>query len=82
MVMQGVSKRALQIYSKCYCVASVTKTFKGVEQWIICTLLSANVFVTLATQQHLEYDPNVALQLKGLLKFIQRTCTAFSSIIM
>jgi hypothetical protein len=27
MVMQGVSKRALQWYSKCCCVASVTKTF-------------------------------------------------------
>jgi hypothetical protein len=26
-VMQGVSKRALQWYSKCYCVASVMKTF-------------------------------------------------------
>jgi hypothetical protein len=25
--IQGVSKRALQRYSKCYCVASVTKTF-------------------------------------------------------
>jgi hypothetical protein len=25
--MQGVSKIALQWYSKCYCVASVTKTF-------------------------------------------------------
>jgi cephalosporin hydroxylase len=31
--MQDVSKRALQCYSKCYCVASVTKTFtlKGVQ---------------------------------------------------
>jgi hypothetical protein len=26
--LQGVLKRALQWYSKCYCVASVTKTFK------------------------------------------------------
>jgi hypothetical protein len=33
MIIQGVSKRALQWYSKCYCVASVTKTFalKGVQ---------------------------------------------------
>jgi hypothetical protein len=33
LVMQGVSRRALQGYSKCYCVASVTKTFilKGVQ---------------------------------------------------
>jgi hypothetical protein len=33
MLMQGVSKRALQRYSKCYCVASVTKTFtfEGVQ---------------------------------------------------
>jgi hypothetical protein len=27
MIMQGISKRALQWYFKCYCVASVTKTF-------------------------------------------------------
>jgi hypothetical protein len=26
-IMKGVSKRALQLYSKCYCVANVTKTF-------------------------------------------------------
>jgi hypothetical protein len=33
LVMQGASKRASQRYSKCYCVASVTKTFtlKGVQ---------------------------------------------------
>jgi hypothetical protein len=45
-------KRALQLYSKCYCVMSVTKTFtlKVVERWIVCTPLSVNVFVTLATQ--------------------------------
>jgi hypothetical protein len=50
-------------YSKCYCVASITKTFtlKGVkaihpEGWTVCTLLSINVFVTLATHQHLEYS--------------------------
>jgi hypothetical protein len=44
--MQNVSEGALEWYSKCYCVASVTKLLarKGV-----------NVFVTLATQQHLEY---------------------------
>jgi hypothetical protein len=32
-VIQGVSKRDLQWYFKCYCVASVTKTFtlKGVQ---------------------------------------------------
>jgi hypothetical protein len=44
---------------------NVTKMFtlKGVktiniqhlERWIVCTPLSVNVFVTLATQQHLEY---------------------------
>jgi hypothetical protein len=28
LVMQGVSEIALQWYSKCYCFASVTKTFK------------------------------------------------------
>jgi hypothetical protein len=33
LVMQGVSKRALQCYSKCYCVVSVTKTLtlEGVQ---------------------------------------------------
>jgi hypothetical protein len=32
-IIQDVSKRALQLYSRCYCVASVTKTFtlKGVQ---------------------------------------------------
>jgi hypothetical protein len=32
-LIKGVLKRALQWYSKCYCVASVTKTFtlKGVQ---------------------------------------------------
>jgi hypothetical protein len=62
--MQGVSKRASQWYSKCYCVANVTKMFTlkrvqtlygGVEGWIVCTPSSVNVFVTLATQYHLEY---------------------------
>jgi hypothetical protein len=26
-ILQGVSKRVLQLYSNCYCVASVKKTF-------------------------------------------------------
>jgi hypothetical protein len=29
--------------------------FQGVERWIVCTPLSVNVFVTIATHQHLEY---------------------------
>jgi hypothetical protein len=28
--------------------------FEGVERWIVCTPLSTKVFVTLATQEHLE----------------------------
>jgi hypothetical protein len=36
VVMQGVSKRALRSYSKCYCVATFTKTFT-LEQWIAYT---------------------------------------------
>jgi hypothetical protein len=28
LIIQGVSKRALQCHSRCYCVASVTKTYK------------------------------------------------------
>jgi hypothetical protein len=31
----------------------ICQTFQ--ERWIVCTPLSANVFVTLATQRHLEY---------------------------
>jgi hypothetical protein len=50
-------KIALQWYFSCFCVASVTKTFKleGVQtvhrsrRWIVCTHLSVSVFVTLAT---------------------------------
>jgi hypothetical protein len=41
-------KRALQWYSKCYCVASVTyKLFiiQGVEEWIVCTPLNVNILV-------------------------------------
>jgi hypothetical protein len=44
--IQGASKRALQLYSKCYCVASV----QLLERWIVCTPLRVNVFVALATQ--------------------------------
>jgi hypothetical protein len=30
-------------------------TVQHLEQWIVCTSLSVNVFITLATQQLLEY---------------------------
>jgi hypothetical protein len=48
--MQGVSERASQWYSESYFAASITKmcTPKGQP-------LCVNVFVTLATQQNLEY---------------------------
>jgi hypothetical protein len=66
LVMQDVSECALQLLnSKCYCVVSVTKTFlkayklssfQDVEWWIICMPLSVTcIFVTLATQQRLEF---------------------------
>jgi hypothetical protein len=29
---------------------------QDVVQWVVCTPLSINVFVKIATQQHLEYD--------------------------
>jgi hypothetical protein len=45
--MQGVSKRAFQWYSKCYCVARNYQSFK---RWIVCTPLSVNFFVTFDTQ--------------------------------
>jgi hypothetical protein len=54
LVIQGVSKRTLQWYSKCCCVASVTKMFtrkvcklavvQHLERWIVCTPLSINFF--------------------------------------
>jgi hypothetical protein len=52
LVMQGVSKRALQWYSKCYCVASVTKTFtlKGVQTIPRSTPLAVNVSTTLTAK--------------------------------
>jgi hypothetical protein len=65
MVKHGASKIALQWYSKCYSVASVTKTFtlkdvqtiylRHLERCIVCTTSSINIFSTLTIQQHLEY---------------------------
>jgi hypothetical protein len=53
-------KRALRWYSECHYVESVKKSLhfkaykllivEGVERWIVLTHLSANVFITLATQ--------------------------------
>jgi hypothetical protein len=58
-LMHGVSKIALPWYSRCYCMASVTKTshlkacklsiVQGVDLCIVCTPLSVNVFVTLVS---------------------------------
>jgi hypothetical protein len=61
--MQGVSKKALQWDSKCCYVYATRLHLKAcklyiiqrLERWAVCTPLSVNVFVTLATQQHLEY---------------------------
>jgi hypothetical protein len=61
----GCLKEALQWYSKCYRVASVRKTFilyLPFERWIIFTYLSVNVFVTLATGQHLEFQCEALLE--------------------
>jgi hypothetical protein len=54
--MQGVPKIALKLYSKCYCVASVTKTFtpegvQTIERWIVasytnCSEIYYNIFVS------------------------------------
>jgi hypothetical protein len=55
------------LYSVCYSMASVTKTFVRVTKDVqtiprsrcsttVCTSLSINVFVTLAPQKHLEYQ--------------------------
>jgi hypothetical protein len=49
--VQGVSKGALQWYCKCY-----LNSYKFNERWIICTTLSVNIGVTLAREQHLEYN--------------------------
>jgi hypothetical protein len=43
LVMRSVSKRALQWYSKRYCVAIA----QGAERWIFCMSLSVLVSVTL-----------------------------------
>jgi hypothetical protein len=63
MVMQGVSKRALQWYSKWYCVASVTKTFalKGVQT------------IRRSTQQHLEYHCEALFEMSR--NFMDIDCT-------
>jgi hypothetical protein len=50
--MQSFSKSALELYSKGYCVSSVTNDY---QRWIVCTPLRVNVFITLATQQRLDY---------------------------
>jgi hypothetical protein len=44
---------------------SRTKTteFNLVERWTVCTPLSVNVFVTLATKQHLEYYCKAVLEI-------------------
>jgi hypothetical protein len=70
--IKGVPKWALQYYCKCFCVASVMKTFtlnayklsivQRVRWWIVCTPLSINVFITLATQKHLEYNCKALLE--------------------
>jgi hypothetical protein len=35
---------------------------QAVEHWIVCTPLGVNVFVTLSTQQHLEYHCKALFQ--------------------
>jgi hypothetical protein len=78
LAMQGVSRRALQWYSKCCCVASVTKTFTIEdtsfnilkERWTVCTPVSVNVFITLATQQHLQYHCKRILETPCIIYFI------------
>jgi hypothetical protein len=55
--IQGLSKRDLQRYSKCYCWRVLQKHLylhalhhSTFERWTVCTPVSVNVFVTLATQ--------------------------------
>jgi hypothetical protein len=38
---------------------------RGVERWIVCIPSSADVFVTLATQQHLEYHCKALFETSG-----------------
>jgi hypothetical protein len=40
-----------RLHSKKYKLCIV----RGVQRWLVCTPLSVNVFLTLATQQRLEY---------------------------
>jgi hypothetical protein len=34
----------------------IIQCFEGVERWVVCTPLSVNVFVTLATQQRFQHN--------------------------
>jgi hypothetical protein len=61
-IMHGVSKRALQWYSKCYCVASVTKTFTLKGAQTIHRSRSWNIFLKYIksfVQQYTLYRSNI-----------------------
>jgi hypothetical protein len=63
-VNAGCLKSTIQRYSKCYCAARVSKNVnfnkivKGIERWIVCKLLSVNVFVKSRHTVTLEYHCN------------------------
>jgi hypothetical protein len=56
---RGRSFPSTSVYSHTHALHSlstiVQHDVQGVERRIVCTPLSVNVFVTLATQQHLKY---------------------------
>jgi hypothetical protein len=68
LVIQGVSKTALQWYSKCYCVESVTKTFtlKGVQ-----TIIHRSALELTLTSTNLNLNLNA-------LYFISTQCKSSS----
>jgi hypothetical protein len=65
--VQAVSKRSLQLYFKCgECYENVYTERRtncpSFNIWMVCTALSVNFFVTLATQQYLEYHCKVIFE--------------------
>jgi hypothetical protein len=80
LVMQGVSKNFTMIFQMLLCGECYENVYKitiiqHLAPWIIYTPLSANVFVTLATQQHLEYHCKSFLKYPVMPKqLIDRHC--------
>jgi hypothetical protein len=71
------SKRTLQWHSKYFCVQTIVQHH---ERWIVCTPLSVNVFVTLATQQHNLFLNVVLLEATTLVLYCKMITLSNSTI--